>query len=181
MANKTFEEIFPNGAGIYSAMVANNLIQFFPDQLSWSLIYGVFYGKFGGCQVTVPEEGEERWKARFAAILWQYGPTWYKSLQIQETLRNMSEEDLIKGSFQVSTQALNPAQKPTNSMSGIDMPIVDTINAQSTNQYRKNKTDAYSSLMFLLKNDVTEPFLRRFEPLFRRILPNVPCEECYEQ
>lgn len=181
MANKTFSDVFPNGSAIYTAMTENNLIQFFPDPFGWNLLYGVLYGRFGGCRITVQEDGEARWKARFAGILWQYGPAWYKSLQIQDTLRNMSEEDLVKGSFQVSTQALNPAQKPSASAVGIDMPIVDTINAQSTNQYRKNKTDAYSSLMFLLKTDVTEPFLKRFDPLFRKILPNVPCEECYER
>lgn len=157
-------------------------IPFIPNDFNWALLYGLLYGRHGNDSIAIQDESYlNRWKYKMGSIIWQWGPNWWKQVQVQGLLRGLSDEDLVKGSFQVSTQALNPAQKPKDKAVGIDIPIVDTINAQSTNQYRKNKTDAYSSLLFLLKSDVTEPFLKRFDPLFKKILPNVPCEECYEQ
>lgn len=180
--NRTLSEIFANPKEIESAMVSyfgdGSSATLFPPDFDYDVFYSLIYGRHGTDEVSVKGDDVSRWSVRFASILWQYGPAWWRSVQVQDELRNLSLEDLAKGSLQVSTQALNPASKPTETFEGLDMPKVDAVNAQATNQYRKSKADAYSSLLFLLKSDVTEPFLKRFDPLFKKVLHNAPCEEC---
>lgn len=181
--NKTLSEVFPNGAqelsaDMLSAFGDGSKVTLFPEDFDYNVFWSLIYGRHGTDEVSVPDSGVERWTTRFLSVLWQYGPAWWRNAQAQDEIRSLSLDDLAKGSLQVSTQALNPASKPTETFEGLDVPKVDTVNAQATNQYRKNKADAYSSLLFLLKNDVTEPFLKRFDPLFKKVLHNVPCEEC---
>lgn len=181
MENKRFNEIFPDASSVSTEMLSLGFDTLFPEDFSWKVFYSLISGRHALDEVSVRGDDESslaRWKTRFCSILWQYGPSWWKQAQLQDQFRKFSEEDLVKGSLQVASQALNPAKKPDKTIQGIDLPIVETINAQSSNQYKKNKTDAYSSLLFLLKNDVTEPFLRRFDPLFKTILRNSPCEDC---
>lgn len=180
MANPTLSDVFPSLEAAKDKFKSYGFDALFPADFHWNVFWSLINGRHGLDEISVRgEQGPvERWGARFLGILWQYGPAWDKNIVLQDRFRNLSEEELERGSLQIASQALNPAKKPDKTIPGIDMPIVETINAQSTNQYKKNKADAYSSLLFLLKNDVTEPFLRRFDALFKPVLSNAPCEEC---
>lgn len=71
-----------------------------------------------------------------------YGPAWERRLEIQDTLRTMSEDELIKGSKQIVNHSYNPSTAPSTST----LEELTTINEQNTNNYKKGKLDAYAFL-----------------------------------
>ena len=76
-----------------------------------------------------------------------YGPTWEKRLDIQEKLRNISDDELRLGSKAIYNHALNPSTAPSTQA----LEELSYINDQSTSNYRKSKMDAY--MQYLKKND----------------------------
>lgn len=123
------------------------------------LIYTLLYSNYGNS--TVASSDENRFKSKVFTIIFQYGPTWNKRLQIQDKLRDLDLDsgDLFAGTKAIYNQALNPQTAPTTDE-------LDYINSQSTTGYKKGKLEAYENLMGLLATDVTEQFTARFKDLF---------------
>ena len=132
--------------------------------LIWLLLIGRFsdsviksYNTYGGFQV------------RFMSRVWQYAPAWKKELDIQNKLRSMSLEDgspIYEGSKAIYNSALNPSTTPGT---GTDSEL-DYINSQNVTKYKKSKLEGIAILSDLMKRDVTEAFLRRFDDLFKTII-----------
>jgi hypothetical protein len=132
--------------------------------LIWLLLIGRFsdsvikpYNTYGGFQV------------RFMSRVWQYAPAWKKELDIQNKLRSMSLEDgspIYEGGKAIYNNALNPSTAPGT---GTDSEL-DYINSQNVTKHKKSKLEGLAVLSDLMKNDVTEAFLRRFDDLFRTIV-----------
>lgn len=105
------------------------------------------------------------------SIIFQWGPSWEKKLEIQKKLRGLTEEDLLTGAKQIYNHAENPQTAPTTQTTD----ELDYINEQNVNKYKKGKLDAYALLIGLIKNDVTEAFLVRFKPCFLTVVaPQLP-------
>ena len=132
--------------------------------LIWTLLIGRFadstiksYNTFGA------------FKIRFMSRVWQHAPGWKKELDIQNKLRAMSLEDgspIYDGSKAIYNTALNPGTAPgTNTSEELDF-----LNSQNVTKYKKSKIEGLTLLNELLKNDVTEKFLRRFDDLFKQII-----------
>lgn len=131
-------------------------------QLIWLLMIGRFadstikpYNTFGAFQV------------RFMSRVWQHAPAWKKELEIQNKLRSMSLADgseLYEGSKAIYNSALSPeSMKKANEE-------LDYITSQNTTKYKKSKLEGLAILTDLMKNDVTEQFLRRFDDFFKTII-----------
>lgn len=177
--NKTFSEVYADSDALQKDFESRGFeTSGFPSDFPWALFYSLIYGRHGNATIISPDDYLAAWETRFCSILWQFGPYWMREVAIQQSLRELSEEDLLKGSLVVSSNALNPAAKPTETFENMDVPKVDTIQQQATSQSRRSKMDAYAALSQLLRTDVTESFLRRFDALFRNIYPNdCDCEE----
>lgn len=132
--------------------------------LIWLLLIGRFadstikpYNTFGAFQV------------RFMSRVWQHAPAWKKNLDIQNKLRSLSLEDgseIYKGSSAIYNTAMNPNTQP-----GTDTDDeLNFINSQNVTKYKKSKLEGLAILSDLLKNDVTEQFLRRFDDFFKTII-----------
>lgn len=171
--NKTFSEVWTSATDLRSTYDNFFSLSSHPlDGFDWAVFYYLCAGRWGNTEIIVPDSALSRWETRFCSIVFQFGPTWAKQLQIQEKLRSLSDEDLLKGSLMVSTNALNPAEKPSGMFDALDMPKVDTIQQQATSQSRRSKLDAYAALSSLLRTDVTESFLIRFDSLFKSVYCN---------
>lgn len=175
MPNKTFSEVWDEPTDLYSEYItefpSTGLLKV-PDSFNWQIFYYLCVGRWGNTEIIVPDSSLPRWKARFFSTVFQFGPNWAKQLEIQAKLRDLTEEDLMKGGLMVSTNALNPAEKPSETFDGLDVPKVETIQQQATSQSRRSKLDAYAALSSLLRTDVTESFLVRFDSLFKSIYNN---------
>ena len=107
-----------------------------------------------------------QFKAKVFERIFNYGPTWQKSLEIQEKLRSMSIDELREGGRNISNYANNPNTEPSTSSTE----ELTFVSQQTSRNHRKGRMDAYANLLALLDEDVTERFIERFRPLFRRFV-----------
>lgn len=130
-------------------------------KLIWLLLSGRFADS-----VIKPYNTYGAFKIRFMSRVWQHAPSWKKKLDIQNKLRSMSLDDdspIYEGSRAIYNSAVNPGTEPTEE-------VLSYINQQNTTKHKKSKLEGIAILSDLLKNDVTEQFLRRFDDLFKNII-----------
>lgn len=132
-------------------------------------LYYLLYARYGNSHSAYSDENQFKY-AMFSTI-WQYGPTWKKRLSIQEQLRNLKEDELLRGGKAIYNHSFNPNTSPsTNTMEELL-----TINDQNTTNYKKSKLEAYANLMDILKTDVSEEFIGKFKKHFIKITaPDYP-------
>lgn len=128
------------------------------------VLYYLLYARYGNNPIA--NYDEEQWKYKIFSVIWQYGPSWEKRLDIQSKLRALSEDDLIKGSKAIYNHAYNPNQAPSTS----SLEEVEYINDQNTTNYKKSKMEAYAQLWDLIDTDVTAEFLGRFQKCFKQFV-----------
>jgi hypothetical protein len=173
--NITFGELFPS-----KEIFLDEFKQIgFPQQTSdtekvylsdetINLVWLLLIGRFADSTIS-PYNTQGAFKVRLMSRVWQYAPAWKKELDIQNKLRTMSLEgdsELYDGSKAIYNTALNPSTQPGTQTSE----ELNYINSQNVTKYKKSKIEGLSLLTELLKNDVTEAFLRRFDDLFITII-----------
>jgi hypothetical protein len=168
---RTFQEIWESAADFANFMNEECDI---PNQLSQEntdLLYYLLYARFGNTPISGSDENQFRYGV--AATAYMYGPTWQKRLFIQDKLRSLSEEDLLRGARAIHNQALNPGtQVGTGTATYEELP---GINQQSTSNYKKSKMEGYGTLMALLDTDVSREFIDKFAQLFVKVAaPDYP-------
>lgn len=127
-------------------------------------VYNLLYAEYGLDEIA--NMTQEQFKFRLFGIIFKYGPTWQKKLEIQANLRGISETDLLVGSKAIYNRALNPETQPKTG----DLDEIDYINEQNTTNYKKSKMDAYMQLWNLLATDVTSDFINKFRTLFKTFI-----------
>lgn len=163
----TFQEIWDSAAKFVAEYKANGIKTTISDDNCTTLYY-LLYAKYGNNPIASSDEN--RFKYAVWATIFKYGPTWEKRLEIQDKLRALSEDDLIRSGKSIFNHAYNPSTDPSTG----SLDELPGINEQNTNQYVKSKIDAYGSLMELLRTDVTEQFLGEFKKLFKICLVENP-------
>lgn len=131
---------------------------------SINTLYYLLYSKYGNNPIA--NYDEEQFKYKIFSVIWQYGPTWEKRLEIQQKLRGLTEDDIIKGSKAIYNTALNPSTAPSTAT----LDELSYINSQNTTNYKKSKMDAYAQLWELLSTDVTAEFLSKFKGCFKQFV-----------
>lgn len=125
-------------------------------------LYYLLYSRYGNTPIANMDENQFKYK--LFSIVWQYGPTWEKRLEIQANLRALNETDLMTGSKAIYNRAYNPETQPSTG----DLDEINYINEQNTTNYKKSKMDAYMQLWTLLDTDVTTEFINRFSICFKK-------------
>lgn len=135
---------------------------------SLEILYYLLYARYANDRITNLDENQ--FKHKLFSIIWQYGPTWEKRLEIQGNLRDLlnaaNEADLLAGAKAIYNHAFNPSTDPSTQ----SLTELTYINDQNTTNYKKSKMDAYTQLWGLLATDVTESFLDRFSVLFKKFI-----------
>lgn len=161
---KTFNEIWGNYTTFktdFSTSPFNGII----TEPNLEILYYLLYAKFGNSFITNLDENQ--WKFKVFSTIWKYGPTWEKKLEIQAELKGLDikSKDFLKGARAIYNKALNPETNPTTAA----LEELTYINEQTATNYEKSKMDALTQLWSLIVTDVTDRFLERFAPLFKRI------------
>lgn len=163
LSTKTFVEIYEsvndfiydyNNLGIPKTIEVANAMT----------LYYLLYGKYGNSSIANYDENQFKYK--LFSVIFQYGPTWEKRLDIQDKLRKLTEADLLNGSTAIYNRALNPESTPTTQTKE----ELDYINEQNVQKRTKSKIQAYSELMALLETDVTAEFLSKFSICFKKFV-----------
>ena len=163
----TFQEIWDSADKFVAEYKSNGIKTTITDDNCTTLYY-LLYSKYGNNPIASSDEN--RFKYAVWATIFKYGPTWEKRLEIQEKLRGLSEDELLKSSKSIYNHAYNPSTEPSTST----LDELPGINEQNTNTHVKGKLDAYATLMALLETDVTEQFLGEFKKLFKICLVENP-------
>lgn len=132
-------------------------------------LYYLLYSRYGNN--VIASSDTNRFKYDVWATIFSYGPTWEKRLEIQEKLRDLTDDDLFAGATQIYNHAYNPGTAPSTNY--IDE--LPAINEQNTSKHKKDKMSGYAMLISLLETDVTERFLDKFKKLFLNVVqPELP-------
>ena len=142
----------------------NNGIQTTISEQSAKTLYYLLYSRFGND--VVASSDTNRFKYDVWGTIFSYGPTWEKKLEIQEKLRNLTDDDLLIGSTNILNHAFHTGAGPSTST----LDELPAINEQNTSKHKKSKMDAYAMLMSLLETDVTQKFLDKFKKLFLKVV-----------
>lgn len=127
-------------------------------------LYYLLYARYGNTPISAMDEYQ--WKTRVFSIIFQYGPTWEKKLEIQQKVRALTINDLKKGATTIYNKALNPETAPSDHTTE----EINYINEQNVSKVQKNDSQAYAEWMSLLEEDVTGYFLRKFDGCFKKIV-----------
>lgn len=128
------------------------------------LLFYLIYGRYGNNPIANWDINQ--WKYKLFSIIFQYGPTWEKRLDVQAKLRALSDDDILIGSKAIYNHAFNPSVAPSTQ----NMTELPFINDQNTTNYKRSKLDAYTLLLELLETDVTEEFLGKFKVCFKQFV-----------
>lgn len=131
---------------------------------SATTLYYLLYARYGNNPIA--NRDVTQFKYKMFSVIFQYGPTWEKELDIQSKLRGLTDEEIRLGSKAIYNQALNPQTEPSTAT----LEELTYINQQNTTNYKKSPLEGYAILMDLLKKDVTEEFLKRFNICFKKFV-----------
>ena len=76
-----------------------------------SRTFYLLYAKYGNNPIA--NRDINQFKMKVFGLIFQYGPTWEKRLEVQERLRGISDGDLLKGSKAIYNTAMNPSPSPS--------------------------------------------------------------------
>lgn len=158
---RTFSEIYPEKLDFIA-----DYNQIFPNTMNENDLVNIYYllmARYMNSHIINSDENQ--FKIKLTSVIFSYGPTWAKKLEIQSKLRNLSESDLITGSKAIYNHSYNPSTAPSTSSTEELL----TIDDQNTTTYKKSKLEAYSFLWEILNNDVTSAFVNKFSKLFIQI------------
>lgn len=164
---RIFSDIFPD-AETFAQEYEDSGLAVEESRISPKYIPVVYYLLMSRFSNSHPKSSDEnRFKQSLFGTILTYGPAWEAKLKIQKEFRDLfGSDELLTGSTQINNNSYNPSTAP--SMDAFD-PLT-TVNSQTANRRVKPKIEAYSGLLAVIKNDITEPFLDKFDKLFRNFL-----------
>lgn len=161
--NRKFSQIFTNKDDFVNQVVSSEL-DIEVNVKNLTRLYYLLYGKYGNS--TIASSDETQFKYHLFSIIFEYGPTWEKRLEIQKSVRNMDESELLNAGVIVSNSADNPSSEPSTAT----LEELTYIDSQATSKTKRGKLESFALLKEVLDTDVTESFLNRFKVLFLTII-----------
>lgn len=161
-----FDEVYENAENFLNDYNSLGIPPILQDEENAKTLYFLLYSRYGNS--TIASSDINRFKFNLFSIIWQYGGTWEKRLQIQAKLRSLSldeESEIYKGSKAIYNQAINPSVQLADESTSTDGELT-FINGQNVTKYKKSVLDGLSYLNDLLATDVTGEFLNKFKKLF---------------
>lgn len=123
-------------------------------------LYYLLWARYASSHIR--SDYPQQWKMKLMMTVFEYGPTWSKRLEIQEKVRNMSDDEIQKGTIMTYNTAQNPDGAPTTET----WDTLQGINSQNKNLYQRGKLDSYAYIDQILKTDVTREFIEKFKKFF---------------
>lgn len=165
---RKFTDIYDN-VDAFLADYSDNGLPMLVDTTNMTTLFYLLYARYGNS--TIASSDENQFKYKLFSLVFQYGPTWAKRLEIQDKIRNLTEDELRESAKALYNHSYNPSTLPSTDT--VDELL--TINEQNVTKHRRSKTDAYALLNNLLETDVTEEFISKFKKLFITIVePELP-------
>lgn len=146
-----------------SSDFVNGIPNLISDTSAETLFY-LLYARYGNNPIA--NRDINQFKYKIFSVIFQYGPTWEKRLEVQAALRQLTLDDIRLGSKAIYNQALNPSTEPSTA----SLEELTFINQQNTTNYKKSPLEGYAILLDLLNTDVTEEFIKKFNICFKKFV-----------
>lgn len=167
---RTFAEIFTDdnkdSAEVFKEIFVDSGVPLKITDESLTTLFYLLYARYGNSHIASFDENQFLYKLQ--SIVFMYGPTWEKRIQIQDRLRELEESDLLKGSQAIYNSANAPGTELASLVNAEGK--VDYISGQNTTAHRKSIMEGYATLAALLETDVTKEFIDKFQNLFLKIV-----------
>ena len=124
------------------------------------ILYYLLLARYGNNPISNLSENQFYYK--IASTIFKFGPSWQKRLELQNKLRNLTDDELLTGAKVIYNQAFGNNNSPTTNTTDELL----FINNQNVNKNVRGKVEAYATLMEVLKNDVSEVFIAQFKDCF---------------
>ena len=162
-STKLFTEIWEDDKSFKKDLAASPFAGAITVDNQTKLFY-LLYAKYGNSPIA--NRDITQFKYKVFSIIYQYGPTWEKKVSIQDSIRGLTEADLLSGSKAIYNNALNPGTAP-----GTDTTEeLAYINSQNTTNYKRSKMEAYNMQWELLDDSLTARFINRFSVCFKQFV-----------
>ena len=108
MRHKHFSQFWGNDADAFlTDCKASGIPLKISDESTTTLLLAEFANS------TIANRDENQFKNRLYATIFRYGPTWEKRLDIQEKVRNLTEDEISTGMKQIINKAEHPGTLPS--------------------------------------------------------------------
>ena len=164
-SHATFDAVFPDAQSFVNKLRATNVITMteITDAFLTRLFY-MLYAKHG--TDPIKSSNPPQWVFKVALTTESYAPSFLKREDIQKKLRALTDDELREGYKNINNHALNPSTTPSTDNTN-ELPY---ITDQNVNKGKKAKVDAYANLWDILRTDVIEEFLKKFDKLFSAVV-----------
>lgn len=165
--NRTFSEIFPDADTFYNEYLQSGLAstESTVTEPNMKVLYYLMISRWANSHPKSSDEN--RFIMSLFSIVMMYGPSWEARLKVQKEFRDLiGNEELFTGSTQINNHAYNPGTPASTE----EFEPLSKINDQTAQRWKKSKLEGYANLMAVLKTDVSDEFLDKFDHLFRNML-----------
>jgi hypothetical protein len=125
--------------------------------------YYLIFSRFGNTAINTNFD-LARWKMNLQTIIYSYGPEYFKKMEIQDNIRNLTLSDLQTGAKTIMNTAMNPEVEPSTA----SLEELNYINQQNTSNSKLSQVDAYGLQWDMMHSRLTEEFIAKFKPLFSK-------------
>lgn len=157
---RKFTDIFPDVTSFTDFITSTSQIPCLIKTENVPTVYYLLYSRYGNSHIASSDENQFKYK--LASIIFSYGPTWEKRLDLQNKLRTLTDDQLRIASQTILNHAYNPSTEPADDT----RQIMGKLDQQNVSFHDRGILDGYERLLLLLDTDVTSDFLRRFKKLF---------------
>lgn len=133
-----------------------------PDNIT--LFFTLFYARYNDTPIS--NDSVDVFKLKVFSTIYEYGPAWQRKLEIQKSIRSLTEEDIRVGGKMIYNHALHDASAPSTD----SLEETTYIDSQDTANNKKSKLAAYNELVMLLDDGFCKEFLDKFKKLFKIVL-----------
>lgn len=151
----SFDEFEDDATGMCSKLVP---LDFTEDSLE--VLYYLLLSRYANNSIASSDVN--RFKLQLFSLIYQFGGTWQKKVELQSAIRKLTLEKARIGNRQIDNHASNPAFPPSTA----SLEELQYIDAQNSRGYKKGELETLAQISSLLEKDVTEEFLGRFKRLF---------------
>lgn len=133
-------------------------------------LYYLLCARYGNSPIANMDQNQ--FSIKLFSIIYQYGPNWAERLKLQKKIRDLTDDELKRGSKAIHNSAYNPGEFDVETpakTSTTGVTELNYINAQNTTNYMKSDIEAIALKWDMLEDDITEKFLKRFQYLFLQI------------
>ena len=158
-----FTNVYNNVDDFLNDYKNNGIPALLTDSSIQTLFY-LLYARYGNNPIA--NQDVNQFKYKLFSIIYQYGPTWEKRLEIQAELRGLTLDQAAEGARQIYNHAYNPETAPSTQ----DTEELNFVNDQNVSKSKKAPVQAAMELWDMLRVDVSETFLKEFRKLFLKVV-----------